>query len=71
MNGARYDIVEDGVRYILVETDSVEPLPIRTPRLAVVLGQSGLPALTGNYEQDPATGAITPPRRGRLCQPAV
>ena len=60
MNGARYDIVEDGVRYILVETDSVEAFADKDPQLAVVLGQSGLPALTGNYEQDPATGAITP-----------
>ena len=34
--------------------------------MAVVLGQSGLPALTGNYEQDPATGAITP-RAGEGC----
>lgn len=60
MNGARCDIVSDGVRYILVQTDDLQPFADKDPKLAVVLQDSGIEAILGNFTQDPATGAITP-----------
>lgn len=67
MNGARHDLVAGGVRYILVETDGIEPFADKEPQLAVVLGQGGISALTGGFAQDPATGAITPKAEGEAA----
>lgn len=61
MNGARRDIVRDGVRYILVETDQLEPFADKDPKLAVVLdGTGSITDLLNNFEQDASTGAIAP-----------
>lgn len=61
MNGSRRDLVADGVRYILVETDTLEPFADQNPQLAVVLDTfSDIATLSNGYNQDPATGAITP-----------
>lgn len=59
MNGARYDLVQDGIHYILIETDTLEPFADKDPQLAVVLDSSaGAGDLLNGYVQDPATGAI-------------
>lgn len=64
MNGARHDIVQDGIRYILVETDTVEPFADKDPKLAVVLEQvGGAGALFSGFSQDADTGVITPTGR--------
>lgn len=61
MNGSRRDLVADGVRYILIETDTLEPFADKNPQLAVVLDTfSDVSALSNGYTQDPATGAIVP-----------
>lgn len=60
MNGARCDIVSDGVLYILVQTDDLQPFADKDPKLAVVLQNGGIEALLGGFTQDAATGAITP-----------
>lgn len=61
MNGARRDLVQDGVRYILVETDQLEPFADKDPKLAVVLdGTGSITDLLNNFEQDASTGAIAP-----------
>lgn len=61
MNGARRDLVQDGVRYILVETDQLEPFADKDPKLAVVLdGTGSITDLLSNFEQDASTGAIAP-----------
>lgn len=61
MNGARRDLVEDGVHYILVETDLLEPFADKNPQLAVVLNSTaGISDLLNGYTQDPETGTITP-----------
>lgn len=61
MNGARHDIVQEGVRYILVETDTLEPFADKDPKLAVMLEQEGgAGALFSNFSQDASTGVITP-----------
>lgn len=69
MNGARHDIVQDGVHYILVETDTVEVFADKDPQLAVVLDQEGSAgALFSSFSQDSATGAITPVQgAGGVC----
>lgn len=60
MNGGRHDLVQDGTRYILVETDTLEPFADKDPQLAVILDNSaGIGALLNGYAQDPGTGAIT------------
>lgn len=65
MNGARSDLVSEGVRYILVETDSLEPFADRDPQLAVILDdEASISTLQKHYAQDPATGAITPDTAG-------
>ena len=65
MNGARSDLVSEGVRYILVETDSLEPFADRNPQLAVILeDEASVATLQKHYAQDPATGAITPDTAG-------
>lgn len=69
MNGARHDIVQDGVHYILVETDTVEVFADKDPQLAVVLDQEGSAgALFSSFSQDSATGTITPVQgAGGVC----
>lgn len=60
MQGARHDLVQDGVRYILVETDTLEPFADQDPQLAVILGNTGgISALLNGFVQDPESGAIT------------
>lgn len=61
MNGARHDLVEEGVHYILVETDLLEPFADKNPQLAVVLNSTaGISDLLNGYTQDPETGTIAP-----------
>lgn len=61
MNGARRDLVEEGVHYILVETDLLEPFADKNPQLAVVLNSTaGISDLLNGYTQDPQTGTIAP-----------
>lgn len=61
MNGARRDLVEEGVHYILVETDLLEPFADKNPQLAVVLNSTdGISDLLNGYTQDPETGTIAP-----------
>lgn len=61
MNGARHDLVADGVRYILVETDDLQPFADKDPQLAVVFNSTaGISDLLSGYAQDAVTGAITP-----------
>lgn len=61
MNGARHDLVEEGVHYILVETDPLEPFADKNPQLAVVLNSTaGISDLLNGYTQDPETGTIAP-----------
>lgn len=61
MNGARQDLVEEGVHYILVETDQLEPFADKNPQLAVVLNSTaGISDLLNGYTQDPETGTIAP-----------
>lgn len=60
MQGARHDLVQDGVRYILVETDTLEPFADQDPQLAVILDSAGgISALLNGFVQDPENGAIT------------
>lgn len=60
MNGARHDFVQDGVRYIVVETDTVEPFADKNPQLAVILDdESGISGLLSGFVQDPVSGEIT------------
>lgn len=60
MQGARHDLVQDGVRYILVETDTLEPFADHDPQLAVILDNTGgISALLNGFVQDPESGAIT------------
>lgn len=59
MNGARTDIVEDGIRYILLETDTLEPFADKNPQLAVIMEcQADIGTLLNGYTQDPETGTI-------------
>lgn len=61
MNGARRDLVEEWVHYILVETDLLEPFADKNPQLAVVLNSTdGISDLLNGYTQDPETGTIAP-----------
>ncbi|WP_300367517.1 hypothetical protein, partial [uncultured Subdoligranulum sp.] len=61
MNGARRDLVEEGVHYILVETDLLEPFADKNPQLAVVLNSTdSISDLLNGYTQDPETGTIAP-----------
>lgn len=61
MNGARHDLVEEGVHYILVETDLLEPFADKNPQLVVVLDSTaGISDLLNGYTQDPKTGTIAP-----------
>lgn len=61
MNGARHDLVEEGVHYILVETDLLEPFADKNPQLAVMLSSTaGISDLLNGYTQDPETGTIAP-----------
>lgn len=60
MNGARHDLVQDGVRYVLIETDTVEPFADKNPQLAVILDyESGISGLLSGFVQDPVSGEIT------------
>lgn len=60
MNGARHDLVQEGIHYILIETDTLEPFADKNPQLAVVLNHDGgIGALLGGFEQDPDSGEIS------------
>lgn len=59
MNGARHDLVQGGVHYILVETDTLEPFADQDPQLAVILDKTGeIASLLNGFEQDPVSGKI-------------
>lgn len=60
MNGARHDLVQDGVRYVLIETDTVDPFADKNPQLAVILdNEGGISGLLSGFVQDPVSGEIT------------